>query len=90
MGDWFKSSQCLQTPTTRGSDNFYRGACYATTLIDTEVSEHSTTTSTRTATAAQPGHGTGGTNQERINALAREILGDGNSSESHDEDASHL
>jgi hypothetical protein len=22
MGDWFKSSQCLQTPTTRGSDNF--------------------------------------------------------------------
>ena len=22
MGDWFKSSQCLQPPTTRGSDNF--------------------------------------------------------------------
>jgi hypothetical protein len=22
MGDWFKSSQCLQTPTSQGSDNF--------------------------------------------------------------------
>jgi hypothetical protein len=22
MGDWFKLSQCLQTPTTRGSNNF--------------------------------------------------------------------
>jgi hypothetical protein len=53
------------------------------------VSAVRSNTSTRTATAAQPGHVAGGTNQEHINALAREILGDGNSSESDDEDASH-
>ena len=80
-------------PRQRQFSRHNRGACYAT-LIDTEVSEcnttTSTTTSTRTATAAQPGHGAGGTNQERIYALAREILGNGNSSESDDEDASHL
>ena len=76
-------------PRQRQFSRHNRGACYAT-LIDTEALECSTTTSTRTATAAQPEHGAGGTNQERINALAREILGDGNSSKSDDEDASHL
>ena len=74
-------------PRQRQFSRYNRGACYAT-LIDTEVSAvRSTTTSTRTATAAQPGHRAGGTNQEHINALAREIIGDGNSSESDDEDA---
>ena len=80
-------------PKHRQFSRFNRGACYAT-IIDTEASERSTTTSTRTTAAAAPApapllRGTAGTNQERINALAREILDDGNSSESDDEDASH-
>ncbi len=76
-------------PRRRQFSRYNRGACYAT-LIETKVSAVRSTTSTRTATAVQPGHVAGGTNQEHINALARKILGDGNSSESDDEDASHL